>query len=95
MLLILDFNTVKVLTHVSTTCCVSGLCSGTTQETITGCEKIDVPGEPVAQPLKLGDAQSLSITPHHVNMLHCDKPKPHLNKRRDHFVTSKGISGSY
>jgi len=25
MLLILNFNNVKVLTHVSTTCCVSGL----------------------------------------------------------------------
>jgi len=28
-------------------------------------------------------------------MLHCDKPKPQLAKRTDHFVISKGISGSY
>ena len=58
-------------------------------------QKTEVPGEPIAPFLKIGDAQSLSITPQPVNMSHCDKPKPQLNKRRDHFVTSKGILGSY
>jgi len=45
-------------------------------------QKTEVSGEPVAPSLKIGDAQSLSITPEHVNMSHCDKPKPQLNKRR-------------
>ena len=55
----------------------------------------NVPGEAVAPPLKIGDAHSLSVTPYHVHMLHCDKPKPQLVKRADHFVNSKEISGSY
>jgi hypothetical protein len=58
-------------------------------------QKAEFPGEQVAPPLKIGYAQSLSITPYHVDMLHCDKPKPQLAKRTDPFVTSKGISGSY
>ena len=69
---------------------------GTTHGTITAVyQKAEVPGEQVAPPLKIGYAQSLSITPYHVDMLHCDKPKPQLAKRTDPFVTSKGISGSY
>ena len=69
---------------------------GTTHGTITAVyQKAEVPEESVAPPLKIDDAQSLSVTPHHVHMLHCDKLKPQLNKRQDHFVTSKGISGSY
>ena len=69
---------------------------GTNHGTITALyQKAEVRGEPVAPPLKIGDAQSLSVTPYHVDMLHCEKPKPQLSNRMDHFVTSKGISGSY
>lgn len=69
---------------------------GTTHGTITAVyQKAEVHGEPVAPPLKIGDAQSLTVTPYHVDMLHCDKPKPELAKRTNHFVTSKGISGSH
>ncbi|KAK3886490.1 hypothetical protein Pcinc_009360 [Petrolisthes cinctipes] len=68
---------------------------GTTHWTITVVyQKAEVPGEPVAPPLKIGDAQSLSTIPYHADMLHCDKPKPQLAKRTHHFVTSKRISGS-
>ena len=69
---------------------------GTTHGTITAVyQKTDVPGKAVAPPLMNGDAHSLSITPYHVHMLQCDKPKPQLAKRTDRFVTSKKISGSY
>ena len=69
---------------------------GTTHGTITAVyQKADVPGEPVAPPFRIGDAHSLSVTPYHADILHCDKPKPHVAKRSDHFVASNGISGSY
>ena len=66
---------------------------GTTHKTITAVyQKADVPGEPVAPPFRIGDAQSTeSITPYHVDILHCDKPKPQVAKRTDHFIASKGI----
>uniref|UniRef100_UPI00358E2BC8 uncharacterized protein n=1 Tax=Myxine glutinosa TaxID=7769 RepID=UPI00358E2BC8 len=69
---------------------------GTTHATITAVyQKSDVPGEPVAQPLIIGDAQSLSVTPYHVDVLHCDKPKPQLTKKTEEFVINKGVSRSY
>jgi hypothetical protein len=65
---------------------------GITNGTITAVyQKAGVPGELVTPPLKLGDPQNLSVTPYHVDMLHCDKPKPQHAKRIDHFVTSKEI----
>jgi hypothetical protein len=57
--------------------------------------KTGIPGKPVAPPLKLGDAQSLSVTPYHIEMLHCDKSKPQYAKRTAPLVTSNKISGSY
>ena len=69
---------------------------GTTHGTITAVyQKAEVPGQPVAPPLRIGDAQSLSVTPDHVDILHCNKLKSQVAKRTDHFVASKGISGSY
>ncbi len=69
---------------------------GTTHGTITAVyQKADVPGEPIAPPLKIGVAQNLSVTPYYVDMLHCDKPKLQLAKRTEHFVTSKGFSETY
>ena len=55
---------------------------GTTHGTITVVyQKIDPTKELVVEPLIINDAQSLSVTPYHVDMLHCDKPKPQLVKR--------------
>ena len=69
---------------------------GTTHGTITAVyQKADVPGEPIASPLKIGDAQNLSVTPYHVDMLHCDKPKPQLANRTVPFVTGKTIAESH
>ena len=46
--------------------------------------------------LTIGDAKSLSVTPYHVNIIHCDKPKPQPNKRTNEFAVNKqGISGNY
>ncbi|KAK1888370.1 Placenta growth factor [Dissostichus eleginoides] len=58
-------------------------------------QKIDPSKEPVAEPLIIGDAQSLSVTPYHVDILHCDKPKPQHAKRSEQFAISKGVSESY
>ncbi|KAK5906285.1 hypothetical protein CgunFtcFv8_002167 [Champsocephalus gunnari] len=69
---------------------------GTTHRTITAVyQKIDPSKEPVAEPLIIGDAQSLSVTPYYVDILHCDKPKPQHAKRSEQFAISKGISESY
>ena len=69
---------------------------GTTHGTITAVyQKAEVPGEPIARPLKIDDCHSLSVTPYHVHMMHCGKPKPLPAKRTDKFVTSKEMSGSY
>ncbi|KAI4816689.1 hypothetical protein KUCAC02_009005 [Chaenocephalus aceratus] len=68
---------------------------GTTHGTITAVyQKIDPSKEPVAEPLIIGDAQSLSVTPYHVDILHCDKPTRHAN-RSEQFAISRGISESY
>ena len=70
---------------------------GTTHGTIVAVyRKADAAGEPIAQPLTIGDAKSLSVTPYHVNIIHCDKPKPQPNKRTNEFAVNKqGISGNY
>ncbi|KAJ8364290.1 hypothetical protein SKAU_G00131210 [Synaphobranchus kaupii] len=70
---------------------------GTTHGTIVAVyQKADAPGEPIAPPLTIGDAKSLSVTPYHVQMMHCDKPKPQPNKRTKQFAVNKdGISGNY
>ncbi|KAK5919141.1 hypothetical protein CgunFtcFv8_023060 [Champsocephalus gunnari] len=69
---------------------------GTTHGTITAVyQKIDPSKEPVAEPLIIGDAQSLSVTPYHVDILHCDKPTPQHAKRSEQFAISRGISESY
>ena len=69
---------------------------GTTHGTIIAVyQKDDPSGEPIAEPLTIGEAQTMSVTPHHVDMLHCDKPKPQHAKRTEKFATSKGIPGSY
>ncbi|KAM4034494.1 LOW QUALITY PROTEIN: uncharacterized protein ACNLHF_021130, partial [Anomaloglossus baeobatrachus] len=68
---------------------------GTTHGTITAVyQKADVVGEPVAPPLNITDAITLSVTPFHVHMKPCDKPKPQHTKRTEDFVTSKKSSGS-
>ncbi|KAK5909568.1 hypothetical protein CesoFtcFv8_003485 [Champsocephalus esox] len=68
---------------------------GTTHGTITAVyQKIDPSKEPVAEPLIIGDAQSLSVTPYHVDILHCDKPTPQHVKRSEQFAISRGISES-
>ncbi|PIK48214.1 hypothetical protein BSL78_14922 [Apostichopus japonicus] len=53
-------------------------------------ETTDVPGEPIAPPLVIGDAQSLSVTPYHVDVLHCDKPKPQPIHRTEDFIQRGG-----
>ena len=70
---------------------------GTTHGTVTAVyQKADVPGEPIAPPLVIGDAQSLSVTPYHVDVLHCDKPKPQPIHRIEDFTINKvGVSESY
>ena len=70
---------------------------GTTHGTIVAVyQKADAAGEPIAQPLTIGDAKSLSVTPYHVNIIHCDKPKPQPNRRTNEFAVNKqGISGNY
>ncbi|KAM4053253.1 LOW QUALITY PROTEIN: uncharacterized protein ACNLHF_005989 [Anomaloglossus baeobatrachus] len=67
---------------------------GTTHGTITAVyQKADIVGEPVAPPLNITDA-TLSVTPYHVHMKPCDKPKAQYTKRTKDFVTSKKSSGS-
>ncbi|KAK1904045.1 UDP-glycosyltransferase 73C1 [Dissostichus eleginoides] len=64
---------------------------GTTHGTITAVyQKIDPSKEPVAEPLIIGDAQSLSVTPYHIDILHCDKRKPQHAKRLEpcHYCQS-------
>lgn len=69
---------------------------GTTHGTITAVyQKADVHGEPIARPLKIDDVHSLSVTPYHVDMMPCNKPKPLLVKRTYKFVSSKEISGTH
>ncbi|KAI4830143.1 hypothetical protein KUCAC02_001795 [Chaenocephalus aceratus] len=69
---------------------------GTTHGTITTVyQKIDPSKEPDVEPLIIGDAQSLSVTPYHVDILHCDKPNPQHAKWSEQFAISKGISESY
>ncbi|KAE8288343.1 hypothetical protein D5F01_LYC12211 [Larimichthys crocea] len=58
-------------------------------------QKEDPSKEPVAEPLIIGDAQGLSVTPYYVEMLHCDKPKPQHAKRSEQFTINQGISESY
>ena len=60
---------------------------GTTHGTITAVyQKIDPSKEPVAEPLVIGDAQSLSVTPYHVDILHYDKPTPQHAKRSEQLT---------
>lgn len=69
---------------------------GTTHGTITAVyQKADVRGAPVAPPLKITEAHTLSVSPYHVHMMQCDKPKPQHAKRTENFVTSNEISCSY
>lgn len=68
---------------------------GTTHGTIIAVYQKDDPSkEFIAEPLIIGDT-SLSVTPYHVDMPHCDKPKPQLVRRSEQFVISKGVSGAY
>jgi len=68
---------------------------GTTHGTITAVyQKVNSSKEAIAEPLTVNDAKSLSVTSYHVEMLHCDKPKPQPFKRSEQFVMSPGISAS-
>ncbi|KAL8604466.1 hypothetical protein ACOMHN_042294 [Nucella lapillus] len=69
---------------------------GTTHGTIIAVYQKDAPsGEPIAEPLAIGEAKNLTVTPYHVDILHCDKPKPQHAKRTEQFAISKGIPVSY
>ena len=69
---------------------------GTTHGTIIAVYQNDAPsGEPIAEPLAIGEAKNLTVTPYHVDILHCDKPKPQHAKRTEQFAISKGIPVSY
>ena len=69
---------------------------GTTHGTIIAVYQKDDPSKKtIAEPLTIGEAQSLSVTPYNVVMLHYDQPKPQHAKRTEQFPTSKGIPGSY
>ena len=69
---------------------------GTTHGTIIAVYQKDDPSkEPIAEPLTIGEARSLSVTPYNVDMYHCDKPKPQHAKRTQQFTISKGIPESY
>ena len=69
---------------------------GTTHGTIIAVYQKDAPsGEPIAEPLAIGEAKNLTVTPYHVDILHCDKPKPQHAKRTEQFAISKGIPLSY
>ena len=59
-------------------------------------QKANSLGEPIAQPMNLTDAKSLSVNPFHVPMIHCIKPQLKLTKRMERFTPNKdGISLSY
>ncbi|KAL8597167.1 hypothetical protein ACOMHN_050503 [Nucella lapillus] len=65
---------------------------GTTHGTIIAVYQKDAPsGELIAEPLAIGEAKNLTVTPYHVDILHCDKPKPQHAKRTEQFAISKGI----
>ena len=70
---------------------------GTTHGTIVAVyQRADASGEPVAPPLTVHETKNLSVTPYHLPMMHCDKPKPKLVKRKKHFTVNKdGISNIY
>jgi len=69
---------------------------GTTHGTIIAVyQKDDPSGEPIAQPLAIGEAKNLTVNPYHVDILQCDKPKPQHVKRTEQFAISKGIPLSY
>ena len=46
-------------------------------------------GELIAEPLAIGEAKNLTVTPYHVDILHCDKPKPQHAKRTEQFAINK------
>ena len=59
-------------------------------------QKAGVPGELIAPPLAIGDAHSVLVTPYHVDMLLCDKPKPHQIQRTEDFTINEvRVSESY
>ena len=74
---------------------------GTTHGTITAIyQKADAPGEPIAPPLcvDINQTNSLSITPHHTPLLHCQKPIPQTIQQyhtEEFTVNSSGVSESY
>lgn len=75
---------------------------GTTHGTITAVyQKADAPGEPISSPLHITDAHSRSVTPYHVSMLPCGKPKrsellSHNKDRITEFSINKtGVEQSY
>lgn len=72
---------------------------GTTHVTITAVyQKADAPGEPIASPLHVTDAQSLSVTPYHTAIIPCEKPKQKTpsEKRMIQFAIDKeGVDSTY
>ena len=70
---------------------------GTTHGTITAVyQKANASGEVITPMLELRKTNNLSVTPYHVPIKPCSKPKPRLIKRAQTFqVSTTGIAESY
>ena len=76
---------------------------GTTHRTITAVyQKASASGAPIAPPLHVTEVQNLSVTPYHVPMMQCSKPKFRSNvassDREDEeqfSVDQDGVDKSY
>ena len=73
---------------------------GTTHGTLTAVyQRVDAPGEQITPPICVDHtkSQSLSISPYHTPMLHCQKPKPTTshNQMGKFSVNSSGVPETY
>lgn len=70
---------------------------GTTHGTVTAVyQKANATGESVAPDLQISDAKNLSVTPYHVAIMPCNKPKPVTASNGMEFsINSTGVSKSY
>ena len=70
---------------------------GTTHGTLTAMyQKVNASGEVIAPSLEHSDAKKLSVSPYHVHVKPCSKPKPGLVKKAQEFkVDTKGVAQSY
>ena len=55
---------------------------------MTACQKKDAPGKTIAPPLTIKQTGSQKVTPYHVLLEHCEKPKPNQEKRTIKFAVS-------